>query len=93
MLQTKAPRNKGKKNVQGVPQTQIAALPRHQQEEETDKTKQVLTSLSAKDSDQPARMQRVVVEESTRRKGVQHKLLRSFPRNNHLMGKYGIFCQ
>ena len=31
---------KGKRNVQGVPQLQAAALPRHQEEEETDKTKQ-----------------------------------------------------
>ena len=31
---------KGKRKVQGVPQSQTAALLRHQQEEETDKTKQ-----------------------------------------------------
>ena len=31
---------KSKRKVQGVPQSQIAALPRHQEEEETDKTKQ-----------------------------------------------------
>ena len=31
---------KGKRG-QGVPQSQTAALPRHQEEEETDKTKQV----------------------------------------------------
>ena len=31
---------KGKRKVQGVPQLQIAALPRHQEEEETDKIKQ-----------------------------------------------------
>ena len=31
---------KGKRKVQGVPQSQTAALPRHQEEEETDKTKQ-----------------------------------------------------
>ena len=31
---------KGKRKVQGVPQSQTAALPRHQKEEETDKTKQ-----------------------------------------------------
>ena len=31
---------KGKRKVQGVPQSQAAALPRHQEEEETDKTKQ-----------------------------------------------------
>ena len=30
----------GKRNVQGVPQSQPAALPRHQEEEETDKSKQ-----------------------------------------------------
>ena len=30
----------GKRKDQGVPQSQIAALPRHQEEEETDKTKQ-----------------------------------------------------
>ena len=33
-------KQKGKRKVQGVPQSQTAALPRHQQEEETDKTKQ-----------------------------------------------------
>ena len=31
---------KGKKKVQGVPQSQTAALPRHQEEEEPDKSKQ-----------------------------------------------------
>ena len=31
---------KGKRKVQGVPQSQTAALPRHQAEEETDKSKQ-----------------------------------------------------
>ena len=31
---------KGKKKIQGVPQSQTAVLPRHQEEEETDKTKQ-----------------------------------------------------
>ena len=31
---------KGKRKVQGVPQLQTAAVPRHQEEEETDKTKQ-----------------------------------------------------
>ena len=31
---------KGKRKVQGVPQSQTAAHPRHQEEEETDKTKQ-----------------------------------------------------
>ena len=31
---------KGKKKVQGVPQSQTAAHPRHQEKEETDKSKQ-----------------------------------------------------
>ena len=31
---------KGKRKVQGVPQSQTAAFPRHQEEEETDKSKQ-----------------------------------------------------
>ena len=31
---------KGKRKVQGVPQSQTTALPRHQEEEETDKSKQ-----------------------------------------------------
>ena len=31
---------KGKRKVQGVPQSQTATLPRHKEEEETDKTKQ-----------------------------------------------------
>ena len=31
---------KSKRKVQGVPQLQTATLPRHQEEEETDKTKQ-----------------------------------------------------
>ena len=31
---------KGKRKVQGVPQSQTAAPPRHQEEEETDKSKQ-----------------------------------------------------
>ena len=30
---------KGKRKIQGVPQSQTAALPRHQEEEETDKSK------------------------------------------------------
>ena len=34
------PKQKGKRKVQGVPQSQTAALPRHQEEEETNKTKQ-----------------------------------------------------
>ena len=33
-------KDKGKRKVQGVLQSQTAALPRHQEEEETDKTKQ-----------------------------------------------------
>ena len=33
-------KKKGKRKVQGVPQSQTAALPRLQGEEETDKTKQ-----------------------------------------------------
>ena len=31
---------KGKRKVQGVPESQDTALPRHQEQEETDKTKQ-----------------------------------------------------
>ena len=31
---------KGKRKVQGVPQSQTAAIQRHQEEEETDKSKQ-----------------------------------------------------
>ena len=38
--QTSQTKTKGKRKVQGVPQTQTAALPRHHEEEETDKTKQ-----------------------------------------------------
>ena len=34
---------KGKRKVQGVPQSQTAALPRPQEEEETDKSKQAQT--------------------------------------------------
>ena len=34
---------KGKRKVQGVPQSQNAALPRSQEEEETDKSKQAQT--------------------------------------------------
>ena len=30
----------GKRNVQGVPQSQTTAIPRHQEEEKIDKTKQ-----------------------------------------------------
>ena len=35
--------NKGKRKVQGMPQSQTAALPRPQEEEETDKSKQAQT--------------------------------------------------
>ena len=35
--------DRGKKKVQGVPQSQTAALPRPQEEEETDKSKQAQT--------------------------------------------------
>ena len=34
------PVKKGKRKVQGVPHSQTAALPRHQVEEKTDKSKQ-----------------------------------------------------
>ena len=33
-------KKRGKRKVQGVPQSETAALPRHQEEEETDKSKQ-----------------------------------------------------
>ena len=33
-------KKKDKRKVQGLPQSQTAALPRHQEKEETDKTKQ-----------------------------------------------------
>ena len=36
-------KKKGKREVQGVLQLQTAALPRHQEEEETDKSKQAQT--------------------------------------------------
>ena len=36
------------RKVQGVPQSQTAALPRHQEEEETDKTKQVQIEQTSK---------------------------------------------
>ena len=38
-----AHQKKGKRKVQGVPQSQTAALPRPQEEEETDKSKQAQT--------------------------------------------------
>ena len=34
---------KGKRKIQGVPQLQTAAFPSHQEEEETDKSKQAQT--------------------------------------------------
>ena len=37
------PVKKGKRKVQGLPQSQTAALPRPQEEEETDKSKQAQT--------------------------------------------------
>ena len=37
---------KGRRKVQGVPQSQTAALPRPQEEEETDKSKQAQTELT-----------------------------------------------
>ena len=36
----KKKKKKGKRKVRGMPESQTAALPRHQKEEETDKTKQ-----------------------------------------------------
>ena len=39
---------KGKRKVQGVPQSQTVAHPRHQEEEETDKTKQARAKLRPK---------------------------------------------
>ena len=39
----KAMAKKGKRKVQGVPQSQTAALPRPNEEEETDKSKQAIT--------------------------------------------------
>ena len=39
---------KGKRKVQGVPQSQTAAPPRHQEEEETDKSKQAQIDQNAK---------------------------------------------
>ena len=38
--QSEVTEKKGKRKVQGVPQSQTAALPRPQEEEETDKSKQ-----------------------------------------------------
>ena len=42
-LETTSVPEKGKRKVQGVPQSQTAALPRPQEEEETDKSKQAQT--------------------------------------------------
>ena len=39
-------KKKGKRKVQGVPQSQTAVLPRPQEEEETDKSKQAQTEHS-----------------------------------------------
>ena len=39
-IKTSSPLKKGKRKVQGVPQSQTEALPRTQEEEETDKSKQ-----------------------------------------------------
>ena len=41
-------RKKGKRKVQGVPQSQTAAHPRPQEEEETDKSKQAQTEQTYK---------------------------------------------
>ena len=47
-------KKKGKRKVQGVPQSQTAALPRPQEEEETDKRKQAQTEQThQKHQDQP----------------------------------------
>ena len=43
LLQMNRRRKKGKRKVHGVPQTQTAALPRPQEEEKTDKSKQAQT--------------------------------------------------
>ena len=43
ILNVNAYSKKGKRKVQGVPQSQTAALPRPQEEEETDKSKQAQT--------------------------------------------------
>ena len=40
MKKKKKKKKKGKRKVQGVPQSQTAAIPRHQEEKETDKSKQ-----------------------------------------------------
>ena len=39
---------KGKRKVRGMPQSQTAALPRHQEEEETDKTNRKTRTKSTK---------------------------------------------
>ena len=43
LLILKHSKKRGKRKVQGVPQSQTAALPRPQEEEETDKSKQAQT--------------------------------------------------
>ena len=43
----KSVKKKGKRKVQGVPQSQTAALPRPKEEEETDKSKQAQFWLMA----------------------------------------------
>ena len=50
ILQTTSPpkQKKGKRKVQGVPQLQTAVLPRYQEEEETDKTKQAQIEQTSK---------------------------------------------
>ena len=48
ILQTTSPPKKGKRKVQGVSQSQTAALPRPQEEEETDKFKQAQTEQTYK---------------------------------------------
>ena len=42
-MRIKRPIKKGKRKVQAVPQSQTTALPRPQEEEETDKSKQAQT--------------------------------------------------
>ena len=44
-------KKKGKRKVQGVPQSQIAALPTHQEEEETDTTKHAQIEQHAKSTE------------------------------------------
>ena len=59
---------KGKRKVQGVPQLQTAALPRHREEEETDKSKQhksIKHTKNTKISSQTAALPRHQEEEKT----------------------------